>query len=124
MWAFVAEPHYLADWWPGLAAVRPDRRGFARGARWQIVRAGDGSLLRRPSSSGTIVVTTAEPLRLFAFELVEERLRAELVLAPGTGARTSAQLAVEAPLLVGPRRSLPRQALRRLYDLCQTAADE
>ena len=36
VWAFLAEPHNLADWWPGIAAVEPDRRGLAAGARWQI----------------------------------------------------------------------------------------
>ena len=29
---FLAEPHHLADWWPGIVGVEPDRRGFATGA--------------------------------------------------------------------------------------------
>ncbi|HEV2591788.1 MAG TPA: SRPBCC family protein, partial [Gaiellaceae bacterium] len=34
VWAVLAEPLHLPDWWPGLLAVEPDRRGFAPGARW------------------------------------------------------------------------------------------
>src|SRR4051812_50038265 len=37
VWGFLAEPNHLADWWPGIHAVRPDRRGLAPGARWQLV---------------------------------------------------------------------------------------
>ena len=36
VWAFLAEPYHLADWWPGIPRVEPDRRGFAPGARWQV----------------------------------------------------------------------------------------
>ena len=36
VWAFVAEPHHFPDWWPGVAAVEPDRRGLAEGARWHV----------------------------------------------------------------------------------------
>jgi uncharacterized protein YndB with AHSA1/START domain len=25
VWAFLVEPHNLSDWWPGIAAVHPDR---------------------------------------------------------------------------------------------------
>ena len=32
VWAFLAEPHHLADWWPRMRGVQPDRRGFAPGA--------------------------------------------------------------------------------------------
>src|SRR5437667_108533 len=34
VWRFLAEPRHLADWWPGIAAVEPDRRGLVAGARW------------------------------------------------------------------------------------------
>jgi hypothetical protein len=36
--------------------------------------------------------------------------------------RTRASLAIEGRWLIGLTRSLPRQALNRLYGLCQTAA--
>ena len=31
VWAFLAEPYHLSDWWPGITGVEPDRRGFAPG---------------------------------------------------------------------------------------------
>ena len=40
VWALLAEPQHLADWWPAYATIRPDRRGLAEGARWQVVRGG------------------------------------------------------------------------------------
>src|SRR5439155_21205797 len=36
VWEFIADPGHFADWWPGVAAVEPDRRGLAEGARWTI----------------------------------------------------------------------------------------
>ena len=36
VWAFVTEPYNLPDWWPGVASVKPDRRGLAAGARWKV----------------------------------------------------------------------------------------
>ena len=33
VWGFLADPHHLPDWWPGIAGVEPDRRGLGRGAR-------------------------------------------------------------------------------------------
>ena len=37
VWKFLSEPFNLPDWWPGIGGVQPDRRGFAPGARWQVV---------------------------------------------------------------------------------------
>ena len=38
VWAFVAEPHNLPDWWPRVGGVQPDRLGLAPGARWALQR--------------------------------------------------------------------------------------
>ena len=46
-WGFVAEPFHLADWWPGVSGVQPDRRGSAAGARWEIVASREPTLLRQ-----------------------------------------------------------------------------
>ena len=121
VWQFLAEPRHLSDWWPGVAAVEPDRRGLAPGARWRVRRSG-ASLLRRAQAEDTLVVTVAEPPRRFAFELVRARLRVELVLTPSGASGTGADLAVEGPLLLAFSRRLPTNALARLHDLCQTAA--
>jgi uncharacterized protein YndB with AHSA1/START domain len=120
VWAFIAEPRHLADWWPGVAAVEPDRRGLAPDARWRVRRSG-ASLFRKAEAEDTLVVTAAEPAHRFGFELVQARLRAELLLAPGPGG-TRAELVVEGPFLLAFSKSLPKNALARLHDLCQTAA--
>ena len=122
VWRFVSEPHHFPDWWPGVAAVEPDRRGFAEGARWQL-RGSEPTLFRRTHGTALLVVSRVEREVAFGFHLVQDRLDAELLLEPQGPDRTRASLAASAPFWVlGLRRSLPRQALGRLHDLCQTAA--
>lgn len=122
VWGFVSEPYHFGDWWPGVAAVEPDRRGFAEGARWQL-RGAEPTLFRRAHGTAVLVVRRIVPQAAFAFHVVEDRLDAELTLAPAGPGRTQARLELSAPLWVlGLQRSLAGDALGRLYDLCQTAA--
>jgi uncharacterized protein YndB with AHSA1/START domain len=123
VWAFIAEPGHIRDWWPGIGGVQVDRRGFAPGARWQVIGDNNPSLLRRPNMTGTLLVRQVVPPRLFSFHLTGDRIDAELHLAPGGPRRTVARLTVDGPALIGLRRALPRRALDRLHNLCQTAAD-
>ncbi len=123
VWAFLAEPYNLPDWWPGISGLQPDRRGFAPGARWQIVGENRPSLLRKPNMSGILLVLAVEPYERFAFQLTGERLDVELRLSEAEPKRTLARLSVSGPVLVGLRRSLPQKALGRLHALVQTAAD-
>ena len=125
VWALLVEPEHLADWWPAYASIRPDRRGLAEGARWQVVRGGSIGLLRRPESEGTVVLTAVEPERRLAWHDVQQRFTAELLLEPGANGTTRASLTIEAPgarAILEGLRPLPRQALARLHALCQTAA--
>jgi uncharacterized protein YndB with AHSA1/START domain len=122
VWAFLSEPYHLADWWPNVASVEPDRRGFATGARWQV-RTRKSTWLRRAGAGDTLVVHAAEPGRRFAFELVQANVRAEIVLEPAGSGRSRATLVVSGPLLPGFPRHLPDDALGRLHDLVQTAAE-
>jgi uncharacterized protein YndB with AHSA1/START domain len=122
VWAFVAEPHHFPDWWPGIAAVRPDRRGLAEGARWEIQGANRPTLFRRATSSGLLLVRTVWPLERFAWTLTGDRIDADLRLQESHTERTFVVLDVEAPWLFGFSRALPRRALTRLHSLCQTAA--
>jgi uncharacterized protein YndB with AHSA1/START domain len=123
VWRFVAEPYHFPDWWPGVAAVEPDRRGFATGARWQL-RGAEPTLFRRSHGTTVLVVREVEPPARFSFHVVGDRLDAELVLEPVAGGNTRAELSVSAPFWVlGLQRGLPARALGRLHDLCQTAAD-
>jgi uncharacterized protein YndB with AHSA1/START domain len=122
VWRFVAEPHHLADWWPGVGGVRPDRRGLAAGARWEVSATARPGLLRRAHGHGLLLVRAVDPPARLAFHLTAERIDVDLRLEPLAADRTRARLAVSSPLLVALRRTLPRRALARLYDLVQTAA--
>jgi uncharacterized protein YndB with AHSA1/START domain len=123
VWAFLEEPYNLPDWWPGISGLQPDRRGFAPGARWQVLGENRPSLFRRPNMSGTLLVVGVEPYERFAFHLTGERLDVELLLSESRPKFTLARLSVSGPLLIGLRRTLPTQALVRLHGLVQTAAD-
>lgn len=121
VWRFLTEPYHLADWWPNLVAVHPDRLGLAAGARWRI-SSHQATLLRRADSEDTLLVVVADPGSRLAFEFVRSRLRAELTLTPSGPDRTRADLQVTGPLLVGFSRSIATNALTRLHNLVQTAA--
>jgi uncharacterized protein YndB with AHSA1/START domain len=122
VWAFIAEPYHLADWWPGIAGVQPDRRGFAPGARWRVQGPDRPSLLKRPDAAGTLLVLDIVPGRRFEFQLTGQRLLASLELEDAAERHTRAILTIDAPWLA-VRRSFPRHALGRLYDLVQTGAE-
>jgi uncharacterized protein YndB with AHSA1/START domain len=128
VWAFLAEPYHLPDWWPGLGGVQPDRRGVAPGARWAIQTSrGDEPLrplfgpgmLKRPNAAGTLLVLDVVPNRRLSFQLVNEDITAEIDLSPAEQNRTAVSLVVEATW-GRVRRSYATEALRRLYDLVQT----
>lgn len=123
VWQFIAEPRHFADWWPGISAVQPDRRGLAEGARWQIITADRPTLLRRATSSGMLLVRAVRVPELFGFTLTGDRIDAELRLDASAEDRTAAVLELEAPWMIGISRALPRRALTRLHALCQTAAE-
>ena len=128
VWLFLAEPNHLADWWPGVTAVRPDRRGLAPGARWQLVTGPQsGSVvsayMRRAEAAGMIAILEVRPLRFLRFLFVNDSIEARLELEPTGHAHTKATLEVDGPWL-RVNRSLPRKALNRLFALCQTAAEE
>lgn len=123
-WALLAEPFHLADWWPGYTAIRPDRRGLAPGARWQVVRSREAGLLRRPGAEGMIVLSAVEPRRAVAWQDLEQGFAAVIRIDPANGA-TRATLTLEATwwrMRVEGLRRAPEQALSRLQALCQTAA--
>jgi uncharacterized protein YndB with AHSA1/START domain len=127
VWSFLAEPHHLSDWWPGVRGVRPDRRGLAPGARWQLSagpQAGGfiGAFVRTPDAAGTLVVLDVRTGELVKLLFVDDRIEAEIRLEPARESRTRVTLTIEGPWL-RVNRSLPRRALNRLYSLCQTAAD-
>ena len=125
VWALIAEPRHLADWWPGYETIRPDRRGLAEGARWQVVRGNAPGFLRRPGGEGMVVITNVEPGLRLGWSDLQQGFAADLRLEPAAEGNTRATLVLEAPwwrVVAEGLRSTPRQALARLHALCQTAA--
>jgi uncharacterized protein YndB with AHSA1/START domain len=120
VWAFLAEPYNLADWWPGVSGVEPDRRGLAPGARWKVIGPDRPSYFRKPQMTGTLLVLDVVPKERLAFQLTGDRIDAELELRAVDAARTEVALAVDVPWLIGAGRSFPRRALARLYSLVRT----
>jgi uncharacterized protein YndB with AHSA1/START domain len=122
VWTFLAEPYNLPDWWPGMSGVEPDRRGLAPGARWKVLGPNEPTLFHKPDAAGTLLVLDVVPMSRIAFQVVAQRVDAELELREEEDGRTGVSLVVDAPFLA-IRRSFPGQALARLYDLVQTAAE-
>jgi uncharacterized protein YndB with AHSA1/START domain len=120
VWAFLAEPYNLADWFPGVSGVEPDRRGLAPGARWKVIGPNEPSYFRRPQATGTLLIVEVVPLERIAFELTGDRISADLTLRALERDRTEASLVVDGPWLIGLKRSFPRRALDRLHGLLRT----
>jgi uncharacterized protein YndB with AHSA1/START domain len=124
VWAIVAEPYHLPDWWPAYTGVEPDRRGLVAGARWTVLRSRTPGFLRKPRGKGLIVIQRVSPGEELAWLDLSQNVEAGLTLEDeGRGTRATAF--VEGPfwrLLAEGSRGLPRLAVARLYDLCQTAA--
>jgi hypothetical protein len=125
VWALLAEPYHLADWWPGYAAVRPDRRGLAVGARWTVTRTDRPGLLQRPHGEGVLVLRRVDPRSALAWSDLGQRFTATITLRAGTSAaETEASLELETPAWRVPLEGLqraPARALARLHALCRTA---
>ena len=108
VWAFLAEPYNLADWWPGISGVEPDRRGLAPGARWKVIGPSTPSLFRKPQMTGALVVLAVEPMQRIAFQLTGDRIEADLTLR-AVGAK-------ETEVLPYCRRAVPRRPPPQLPD--------
>ena len=122
VWTFLEEPHHLADWWPGIGGVRPDRRGLAPGARWEVYGGSSPTLLRRARQSDVLLVDEVETPSRLRFRLNGRRLDVDLSLDVAGPERTTARLRVSAPWLVSLGRDFPEHALTRLHNLVQTGA--
>jgi hypothetical protein len=124
-WALVAEPYHLPDWWPGYTGVRPDRRGLAEGARWNVVRSRTPGFLRRPEGEGLILITRVVEGYELRWHDTNQGLDAGVELDNAGTGRTRATVFVSGSwwrLNAEGGRGLPKLALARLQALCQTAA--
>ena len=112
---FLAEPFHLSDWWPGITGVDPDLRGFAPGARWKV------HSTKRNIFTGSRVVETMvlireiEPYERWTWHLLQPATDVDVHLRAVGDDRTI--------VTVGVSRGSPAVAVKRLYDLVQTAAE-
>jgi uncharacterized protein YndB with AHSA1/START domain len=114
VWAFLAEPYHLPDWWPGITGVDPDRRGFAPGARWKVVATKRNLLTGRRSVETTLLVREIEVYERWTWHLLAPKTDVEISLRAVGPDRTAVTVATS--------RGSADTAVRRLYDLVQTAA--
>jgi uncharacterized protein YndB with AHSA1/START domain len=114
VWAFLAEPFHLPDWWPGISGVEPDRRGFAPGARWKVHATKRNIFTGRRRVETMLLVREIDQFERWSWHLLEPALDAEIRLRAVAEDRTEVTVAVS--------RGNPAIAVKRLYDLVQTAA--
>jgi hypothetical protein len=121
----VGEPYHLPDWWPAYTGVEPDRRGLSEDARWTVLRSRTPGFLRKPRGKGLIVIQRVSPGAELAWLDVAQKIEAGLRLEDEGGRQTRATAFVDGPfwrLLLEGATGLPRLAVARLYELCQTAS--
>jgi uncharacterized protein YndB with AHSA1/START domain len=114
VWAFLAEPYHLPDWWPGITGVEPDRRGFAAGARWKVHAARRNVFIGTRSVETMLLVREIEPYERWSWHLLEPKLDVEIRVRATAPDRTLVSV-----LASGGK---PAVAVKRLYDLVQTGA--
>ena len=114
VWKFLAEPYHLSDWWPGITGVEPDIRGFAPGARWKVQGSKRNVFTGRRNVETMLLVREIDLYERWSFHILEPTLDAEIRLRATAGDRTLVTVAVS--------RGNAAVAVKRLYDLVQTAA--
>jgi uncharacterized protein YndB with AHSA1/START domain len=114
VWAFLAEPYHLSDWWPGITGVEPDRRGFAPGARWKVLGTKRNFLAGPRPTETTLLVREIDPYERWTWHLLVPKTDVEIRLRTVGEDRTA--------VTVSTSRGSAGTAVKRLYDLVQTAA--
>jgi uncharacterized protein YndB with AHSA1/START domain len=114
VWKFLAEPYHLPDWWPGITGVDPDRRGFAPGARWTVQASKQNVFIGRRRVETLLLVREIDLYERWTWHLLEPATDTEIRLRATAADRTL--------VTVTTSGRLAGTAVRRLYDLVQTAA--
>jgi uncharacterized protein YndB with AHSA1/START domain len=114
VWAFLAEPYHLSDWWPGITGVEPDRRGFAPGARWKVLATKRNVFVGPRPTETMLLIREIDPYERWSWHLLRPKTDVEIRLRTVDAGRTAVTVAVSS--------GSADQALKRLYDLVQTAA--
>lgn len=112
VWRFLAEPYHLSDWWPGITGVEPDRRGFAPGARWKVHVTKRNVFVGRRTVETMLLIREIDPFERWTWHL----------LKPATDVRIQLRSAADDRTEVSVAGGDARRAVKRLYDLIQTAA--
>ena len=115
VWAFLAEPYHLSDWWPGITGVDPDRRGFAPGARWKVISTKRNVFTGSRAVETMVLVREIDPYERWTWHLLQPATDVEVRLQATAEDRTR--------VTVGVSRGNAAHAVKRLYDLVQTAAE-
>jgi uncharacterized protein YndB with AHSA1/START domain len=114
VWAFLAEPYHLSDWWPGITGVEPDRRGFAPGARWKVL-ATKRNIFAGPRSTETmLLIREIEEYERWTWHLLAPKTDVEIRLQSAGAEKTL--------VTISTNRGSASRAVQRLYDLVQTTA--
>jgi uncharacterized protein YndB with AHSA1/START domain len=114
VWAFLAEPFHLSDWWPGITGVEPDRRGFAPGARWKVLATKRNVFVGPRPTETMLLIREIDPYERWSWHLLKPKLDVEIRLRSLGEGRTA--------VTVSTNRGSASAAAKRLYDLVQTAA--
>jgi uncharacterized protein YndB with AHSA1/START domain len=114
VWRFLAEPYHLSDWWPGITGVEPDRRGFAPGARWKVHATKRNVFTGSRAIETMLLVRDIDSFERWTWHLLEPATDVEIRLHALGADRTR--------VTVTTSRGNPAVAVKRLYDLVQTAA--
>jgi uncharacterized protein YndB with AHSA1/START domain len=114
VWSFLAEPYHLSDWWPGITGVEPDRRGFAPGARWKVLGTKRNILAGPRATETMLLIREIDPYERWTWHLLAPKTEVEIRLRSAGDERTA--------VTVSTSRGSASRAVRRLYDLVQTAA--
>jgi len=117
VWAFLAEPYHLTDWWPGLTGVEPDRRGFAPGARWKAIATVRNILLGSRKVETMLLIREIDQYERWSWHLMAGKVDVEIRLRATAEDRTEVTVTTNRG-----GASLSKVAVKRLYDLVQTAA--
>jgi hypothetical protein len=114
VWGFLAEPYHLSDWWPGITGVDPDLRGFAPGARWKVHATKRNVFTGRRHVETMLLIREIDLYERWTWHLLEPATDVEVRLRAVSKDRTVVS--------IGASRGNAAVAVKRLYDLVQTAA--
>ena len=114
VWAFLAEPYHLSDWWPGITGVEPDRRGFAAGARWKVLASKRNVFVGPRPTETMLLIDEIDPYERWSWQLLNPKTNVQIRLQSVGEGRTA--------VTVTTSRGSASAAAKRLYDLVQTAA--